>query len=154
MSLDYSTLQKDVATRLATNTALAGLLMLLEDDPDATPDQLAAFESQFEAAMNTAGRGLALIILSPLARKKDESKDAGLSLLITVPIAICENPAVTRAVTGDTRTNALRVMQLVTQSLLSVYKFADVVWPRPEIGKDGLAYYYLFPERRHGEIAA
>jgi hypothetical protein len=149
--MNFDEIQVDIETRLKANPALVPFLMLLENDPRATADELAAFEQRFEQAM--AQLGLAIIILSPSAQQVDAVKDAGTSLLITPPIAVCENLEVTRNVQGPSRTNGLRIVQQVVRSLLSAYKFPNEPFGQPEIGKDGLTYYYIHPARRHGETA-
>ena len=155
MSQTLADLQNLVKTQLAANSFFTGVTILLEYDPAASPDTLAAQEQAFENALAT--KGVVLIVLSPFSRKLDESKDSGLSLAVTVPVVICENPEINHAPADPDATPpfapfgqpSLLIIEKVISALLNGFKFPEEPFARPDIGKDGLLQYYLMPERRH-----
>ena len=152
---------------LSANAAFAGLLILTELAAGATAEQIAAYEEQFETALLT--RGIVVIVLLPEADTLDQvkagqitGKGAGISLTVTVPIAICENPEVNRAAAADpTATpprdpagkNVLDLIEAGIAALLPKFSFPARPFTRPEFG-DGYWAYYLQPQRQHSIRAA
>ena len=146
---------------LAANPFFTGVTMLLEYDPSAGADMLDQVEARFEGAL--AATGVVIVVLSPFAKKMDESKDGGLSLAVTVPVVFVENPKINRGAAVVANPTATPPITAVTpfgkpasqmleegmKALIKGFKFPDMPVQRPEIGKDGLVYYHLMPERRH-----
>ena len=98
MNLAFDQIQRAMKTLLAASPVLAGLTILIEDDPTATADELAAFEKTFEDALAT--KGFVLGIKTPHFKKQSEVRHQAIALLGIILVVAFENPAVNRKAGG------------------------------------------------------
>lgn len=136
MKIATDTIQSTIKALLSAATLpdgsanpLAGVSILLEDDPSATAAELSAFETTFENAL--ADKGFVLAVKTPHFVKIDDVRHQSISMRAVVPIIAFENPAVNRSPGGAGLTigTALDTALLL---LLPVFGFEETPFSPPQ----------------------
>lgn len=122
MNLPFDQIQREAKTLLAASPALAGITILLEDDPDATAEQLDAFEKTFEDTL--AEKGFLLAIKTPHFRKQSEARRTAIAMHAVLLVVAFENPAVNRK-TGGSGLTLGSALDAALLALLPLFGFED-----------------------------
>lgn len=134
MRLDQS--QSSIQTALAAASGFAGLAIMLEFDPAATPEELAAQDAELEQALTT--QGIAICISQARAQTISQSRHSGLHIRLIHQVAIIENPLVNRIEATGARANVLALLRAGIAALLHAgFEFPDQPLTSPDSDAEG-----------------
>ncbi|WP_438482730.1 hypothetical protein [Oleiharenicola lentus] len=147
--MSFDTIQSDAKAALANSPLFAGLEVMLELDPAATPEEWQAADGVFEKAI--LRQGIVVIIKTPRAQRLDQVKGAGLSLRLLSAVCICEAPNINRAAFNSehpetvpaNRVVARMIEQAIEYLLGAGFEFPDQPIGQPDPDVDGLDLHYL-----------
>lgn len=124
------TIQASIKAALAAKSEFAGLALLVELDDDATPEQLAAQDQEYETAITT--QGYVVTIGSPRTESINQVRGAGLHARLIVQVGFIEVPVVNRSETGAKKKTRALIRKAI-QALLKVgFEFPSQFLTHPE----------------------
>lgn len=151
---DFQHVQALAAADLAAAAAFAGLRILCELDEDATPDQLAALDADFNRELST--KGIVIMVLSPQLSLLNQIEHKRIAGEFTLVFGVCENPEVNRGAADPTATPARTPARASARGLLEAgiialmphFTFSAQIVGRPDFA-DGFIAHYAQAHRKH-----